>query len=153
MLPQSSRMRPAHCRALASGTAISNSRPRSTWSKATPTCRAVTPEEPSAPMMTLAVTVLPSASRAYAWPASWPIARTVAFWRTRAPAASARSSSAASNSSRMTMVSNGLASVLVNSWPPRNVMVAVVISSRAGRLGRSFTAFRDAPISPPPQVL
>jgi hypothetical protein len=40
---------------------------------------------------------------------------TVAFWRTCAPAASARSSSAASNSSRMTIVSSGLVSVRVNS--------------------------------------
>ena len=104
-------------------------------------------------MTTDAVTVEPSLSRTVAQPSPSVIARTIARCRICAPAASARSSSAASNSSRITIVSSGRASDLVNSRPPRSVNVTERISSRAGNCGRSRTAPSDAPISPPPQVL
>ncbi len=152
-MPQSSSTRPAHCAATVSGTAISSSRPRSTWSKSAPTCLAVTPEEPSAPMITFAATSVPSASRAVACPSAWSIARTWVRCLSRAPFSSARFSSAASNSSRTTIASSGSPCERVNSCPPRSVMVARRISSRAGTSIRPPAAARDAPIRPPPHVL
>ena len=104
-------------------------------------------------MITFAATSVPSASRAVACPSAWSIARTWVRCLSRAPFSSARFSSAASNSSRTTIASSGSPCERVNSCPPRSVMVARRISSRAGTSIRPPAAARDAPIRPPPQVL
>jgi len=113
----------------------------------------VTPEEPSAPTITFAATSVPSARRAVACPSAWSIARTWVRCLSHAPFSSARFSSAASNSSRTTIASSGSPCERVNSCPPRSVMVARRISSRAGTSIRPPAAARDAPIRPPPHVL
>ena len=83
-------------------------------------------------MITVALTDVPSASRAVACPSAWSIARTWTRCRTTAPFSSARPSSAASNSSRTTMASSGSALERLNSLPPRSVNVADLTSSLTG---------------------
>ena len=51
------------------------------------------------------------------------------------------------------MASSGSPCERVNSCPPRSVIVADLISSRAGTSISPPAAARDAPISPPPHVL
>ena len=151
--PQSSTTRPANRRLTGSGTAISSSSPRSTWANSAPTCRAVMPDEPSAPMITLAETTDPSASRALALSPAWSTARTSACCRSTAPCCCAWCASAASNSARVTIASSGSRSDRVSSLPPRRVNVTDRIWSLAGSSICPATAPSDAPIRPPPHVL
>ena len=104
-------------------------------------------------MSTVAVTELPSASRAVARPSACSMARTWARCLTTAPFSSARASSAASNSSRITIASSGCAFERVNSCPPRSVNVAELTSSRTGSVICPATAARETPSRPPPHVL